>query len=163
MSEGGKQMISVRTTLGIVAIIAALSGAACGGSTGEAPQTTATTSAAPASTEGAKPTCDAASQVLIDAIMTGAANDAGMKAIKGVTWKSPDYEKVWFVGIRFSATGVEDQTMVHATNSLVPGDGLILSVDGNAQQFTDWGAAKDTDAKISPADRGVDVVRACLR
>jgi hypothetical protein len=150
----------MKVALGIASVILAIGAVACGSETSSAAPapTTGGAQTPAATTEAAKPKCDPAPQALIDGIMTGAQSGTGAKAIRGVTWKSPDFSKVWFVGVRFSATGVGDQTMVFATNSLTRGGGLIMAVDGFAQQFTDWGKAQD----INAADRGVDIVKDCL-
>jgi hypothetical protein len=67
------------------------------------------------------------------------------------------------VGVQFTVTGETNKLVaVWMTNSLTPGGGLILSVDGFAEQFTDWGVAKDTDAAISPTDPAVGIVKDCL-
>ncbi len=95
--------------------------------------------------------------------MSGAEKTAGiLRPVKSAAWRSPDYEKVWFIGVRFSATGVGEQVGVWASNSLEAGGGLILAVDGYAQQFTDWPDADKSAAKISKADRAVAIVKQCL-
>lgn len=134
------------TALVIAAGLASLAG--CGG-----PTTSTPTSAAAAD-------CVDATNIAVNGIMKGATGD-GMKFVSAKAVKSPDFSKVYFIAMKFSATGVEDQVGVWASNSPEPGGGLIMAIDGVAQQFSDWGPGSSTAAKISPADPSVAVAKAC--
>lgn len=96
------------------------------------------------------------------AIATGAQDGTGLEYVDAAAVKSEDFDEVYFVAMRFSATGVDDQTGVWATNSLKPGGGLIMSVDGFAKEFTVWPDGGETDAQLSTADDGAEEAVACL-
>jgi hypothetical protein len=86
-----------------------------------------------------------------------------MEPVQAAAVRSPDFEKVFFIAVRFTVTGVDDPVVgVWASNSLKPGGGLIMSVDNVAQEFSDWGAAEETDAAIDPADPATDAAAACV-
>ncbi len=122
---------------------------ACGGQTSSLPSGAAAAE------------CVDATNIAANGIMKGATGD-GMKFISAKAVKSPDFSKVYFIAMKFSATGIEDQVGVWASNSLEPGGGLIIAVDGVAQQFSDWGPGSSTAAEISPTDPSVAVAKACL-
>lgn len=134
------------TALVIAAGLASLTG--CGG------RTTSTPTSAAAD-------CVDATNIAVNGIMKGATGD-GMKFVSAKAVKSPDFSKVYFIAMKFSATGVEDQVGVWASNSLEPGGGLIMAIDGVAQQFSDWGPGSSTTAKISTVDPVVAVAKSCL-
>jgi hypothetical protein len=48
-----------------------------------------------------------------------------------------------------------------ATNSLED-EGLIFAVDGLANEFSDWGDGRETDAQLSLADDGAEESRECV-
>lgn len=76
--------------------------------------------------------------------------------------RSPDFDEVYFIAMRFGADGGEDAVGVWASNSLTPGGGLMMSVDGYAKQFTEWPDASKTDAAISGADPSIKDAKSCL-
>lgn len=135
------------TALAIAAGLASLT--ACGGQASSMP-----TSAAAAE-------CLDATDIATNGIMKGATGE-GMKFVSAKAVKSPDFSKVYFIAMKFSATGVEDQVGVWASNSLEPGGGLTMAIDGVAQQFSDWGPGSSTTAKISAVDPSVAVAKSCL-
>src|SRR5665647_85990 len=124
------------------------------GCAGTAAGEAASTSAAP----GAD--CTQAPQALLDRIATGALDATGMVPVTDQVYLSPDYGKVYFVAMRFTATGIEDQTGVWATNGL--DSGITMSVDGFAKEFTDWPDSATTDAAIASTDPAVAVAIGCL-
>lgn len=85
-----------------------------------------------------------------------------MKPVRGMVVKSSDFENVYFVAVEFSATGVENQIGVWATNS-PDGTGSIFSVDGMAQEFTDWGSGDGTDVNTTISDDGAEEAKAALQ
>jgi hypothetical protein len=99
---------------------------------------------------------------LLEAIASGEESGVGMKPIRGVAVKSEDFSEVYMVAMEFSATGVENQIGVWATNSLTAGGGIIMAVDGTAQAFTVWPDADKTDAAITQSDDGVAEARSAL-
>ena len=107
--------------------------------------------------------CESVDPAVLEAIAAGAQDGTGLALAEGVAYKSPNHENVYLVAATFTATGVEDQVGVWATNSIDPASpGIMMSVDGMAQQFTVWPVAEDTDAAISPADPSVTAARDCL-
>lgn len=97
-----------------------------------------------------------------NSIMSGAESGTGAQFVRASAVKSPDFEKVYFIAVEFSATGVSNQVGVFASNALTDGGGIIMAVDGFAQQFTVWPDADKTQAAISGADPSVATAKACL-
>lgn len=139
--------------VGVSACAALIALTACSG-----PATTSTARVVPAA---AAVDCLDATNIAQNGIMKGA-KGAGMKFIAAKAVKSADFSKVYFIAMKFSATGVPDQVGVWASNSLEPGGGLIMAIDGYAQQFSDWPAGSSTAAQISAADPSVARVKSCL-
>jgi hypothetical protein len=75
-----------------------------------------------------------------------------------------DFEKVYFVAAEIQGLGLEGDgdVGVWATNSK-RAEGLILAVDGVAQEFSDWGDSDKTDAAIDQSADGVEEARACAQ
>lgn len=129
----------------------------CGESDSDGPQATADSN----TTQEAD--CEDVSSELIAAIADGEQEGAGMEPVDAAAWRSPDYEQVWFVSMEFSGSGIVDSVRgVWATNSLDAGEGIIMSVDGFAHEFTNWPDAATTDAAITETDPGVAKAKACL-
>lgn len=110
-----------------------------------------------------KATCVTVPQAMLDGIASGAEKDVGtLKITKGEAVKSPDFKNVYFIAAHISAVGLKDAVGVWASNSLQPGGGQIMAVDGFAQQFTVWPDADHTSAKIGKADPSVDKAKGCV-
>ena len=107
----------------------------------------------------------AASPGVLEAIAAGAQDGTGMKPLRGMVVKSNDFENVYFVAVEFSAAGIDNQVGVWATNNpdWPEGNGVIYSVDGFAQEFTDWGNGGATDANLSMSDDGAEEAKAALQ
>lgn len=75
--------------------------------------------------------------------------------------RSPDFKEVYFVAVEFSGYPSETRG-VWATNSLKPGGGVIMAVDGPAVEVTGWPAAIDSQARITMSDPSVEAALACL-
>ena len=129
--------------------------------TQEAPATEAAADPTPAEQEPVE-ACETAPDELAAAIIDGEEEGAGLAPVASAAVLSPDFEQVYFIAVEFSATGVDNQVGVWASNSLEPGGGIIMAVDGMAQEFTVWPDADSTDAAISPADPSVESAKACL-
>lgn len=122
-----------------------------------APSTTASTpppSKAPVACEPA--------DALGRAIATGREDGTGLKFQDAVAVRSKDFEKLWFVAMEFTAPGVGTEVGVWASNSLKPGGGLIMSVDGFATEFTVWPDGGETSANLSINDDGASEALDCL-
>lgn len=124
--------------------------AACGGGT----------------SEGAEPKSSAPKaeclKVPTDLAKAMASGVTKTKVTRATAVKSPDFKNLYFVAVQFTAEGIDKQTGVWASNALQAGDGVILAVDGIAQQFSDWPHGNETDADISPADSSVATATDCL-
>lgn len=83
-----------------------------------------------------------------------------IKPVSGAAVRSDDFEKVWMIAMEFDGVGSTERG-VWASNSMKPGSGMILSVDGMAQEFTVWpnGTA---DSPMSIADHGAQEALDCL-
>lgn len=99
------------------------------------------------------------------------ANEQGtgkLKFVAAKAVKSPDFQSVFFVAIKFKAIGISPTTGVWAVSGTLPQraadlKGMTLAIDSTAQMFTVWPKGDLSSAKISKADPSVSAVRACLR
>lgn len=109
--------------------------------------------------------CVKADQSMLNAIMTGQEDgvEGNMTATAGAAVRSEDHAKAYYIAVRFDAPSVEGTEGVWASNSLKPGGGLILAVDGQAKAFTVWPDADSTDAEMSSADTGAVEALECLK
>lgn len=124
---------------------------------------TATEETEPESEEGEPDAlCEDVSPELLAKIETGAQDGTGMVVTRGAAYRSPDFEKAWFVAAGFTATGIDPQVGVWVTNDLDPSGGIVMSADGIAKEFTVWPDASTTDAAISAADPSIKVAQECL-
>ena len=99
------------------------------------------------------------SNVLSD-IASGEEAGVGMIPVVGYAVKSPDFSNVYFLAVKFSATGIDDQIGVWARNGI--NSGVIMSVDPIAQNFTVWPDADSADAAIASNDPNVKSAKSCL-
>lgn len=89
--------------------------------------------------------------------------DDGITASDWQAVKSNDFKNVYMVAAKLAGPGMgDDTTGVWATNRLEAAPGMILAVDGIAQEFSDWPDGDTTDARTSPADDGVSEARDCV-
>jgi hypothetical protein len=82
--------------------------------------------------------------------------------------RSSDFNNVFFVAVKFKATGVGNQTGVWAINGKLPQkaedlSGLTLAINPIAQQFTVWPKGNKTKANIAINDRSVAAAIKCLK
>lgn len=93
----------------------------------------------------------------------GSGLESGITASNWQAVKSTDFEKVYMVAGKLSGPGMGDDTIgVWATNRLEASPGMILAVDGIAQEFSDWPDGDTTDAETSSTDDGVSEARDCV-
>jgi hypothetical protein len=126
----------------------------------QAPVETVTLPAAPSQ---AAPTCIPVSSAMGQSIMSKATPGSGARFTKAVAVKSPDFARVYFIALEFTAGGVENQVAVFASSELTPVGAPIMAVDGVAQQVTDWPDADKSKAAISKSDPYVTAAKACLK
>ena len=148
-----------------LAVLATIGLTACGGAaTTSAPEAVPSKTAAPPAAPSKPATaCLPVDSAMGQGIMSGAEAGTGAKYVRSAAVKSPDFDKVYFIAVEFSADGVGKQVGVFSSNALTAGGGLVMAVDGMAQQFTVWPDADTTKAAISRDDPSVDVAKACLK
>ena len=162
-----------------IACATAFTVAACGGGDADtaAPATTTTSatakvttttepvsSTARATTTTAKSTrCLEVPADKVEGIATGLKGGTTLRSAQAV--KSKDYEKVWIISAEIEGPGVEgdDQIGTWASNGLTASEGLILSIDGFAKQFSDWPDGSKSKAGFSQIDDGVKQSRECVK
>ncbi len=147
--------------LSVVCVLLALSG--CGGSE---PSPEADEQEAPATTEE-ESRCDPAPKPLLAAIAEGLTVQGGGSLRNGHAVKSEDLKSVYYVSADIQGAGLQGNADIGtwATNSLTPGDGLILAADAVAKEFSDWGAAaqpgSDAAEVMSMENDGAEESKAC--
>jgi hypothetical protein len=136
---------------------------------------TSSLSATPSSTPGATETptariktfesesCIPVSEELLESISLGI-NDSKVTG-RAAGHDALDYGKLTFVALEFVPNGTSDpQVAVFATNDYDISDrklnGLIVSVDGFAKNFSDWGEMPD--ANLSMASKGAKEAKDCI-
>lgn len=108
-------------------------------------------------------TCLLVDSAMGQGIMSGAEAGTGAKFVRAAAVKSPDFAKVYFIAVEFSAPGISNQVGVFTSNSLTTGGGIVMAVDAFAQEFTVWPDADTSKAAISKADPSVADAKACLK
>ncbi len=98
----------------------------------------------------------------VSEIVSGQQEAVGMIPLMASAIKSLDFNNVYFIAIKFSATGIDDSVGVWATNNLETG-GTNLAIDYVAQEFSIWPWGSASEAKISANDPAVQVVTNCLK
>lgn len=101
-------------------------------------------------------------QKTMDAISEGLTG--GVRITSAAAVKSDDYAEVYMIAGELDGPGLEGEgdVGVWASNSLEPGGGLTLAVDGVANEFSEWPDGRETDAQMSISDDGVSEARDCL-
>lgn len=134
---------------GVAVVVLALSLSACGGS--DEPSEAASSSR-PAG-------CEEVSPELGEAIAEGGTAD--LVWVRGQAVESPDHEGAFYVaGVVNDGEG--EVTGVWGTSSLTAGEGVILSVDGFADEFTNWPKSDEKTGSMSVADDGAKSAKDCL-
>lgn len=141
------------------AVLLCLALAGCG-----AGETASDSDAAPPSLAAPEPSrCVDVTPALLAAIAAGAEKDVGKLTLTvGSAVKSNDFENVFIVAAAVFAPGVDGETGVWATNSLTPGKGTTLAVDGFAKQFAVWPDGDKSSAGVTLSADGVDEAKECL-
>lgn len=144
-------------------VVVSLSLAACGSSTDEAgaPSSSSSSpaSSAPAPTSEAKGEgCLDVSKALGDAIAGGG---DGLTWKRGAAVKSTEHKDVYYIA-GVVGDGQGEVTGVWGTTSLEAGGGLTVSVDGFAEQFTNWPKSGPNSGDMSVTDDGAVAARGCL-
>jgi hypothetical protein len=102
-------------------------------------------------------------------ILSGNESGTGkLTLVSAAAIRSSDFNNVYFVAVKFKATGVGNQTGVWAVNGKLPQkvedlSGLTLAINPIAQKFTVWPKGNKTNAKIALNDRSVAEAIKCLK
>lgn len=96
------------------------------------------------------------------AIAEGEQEGVGFKPRAIGVVKSDQARELYLFAVQFSATGIDAQVGVWASNALEPGEGLLMSMDGTAQEFTVWPSGPDSSFELDPNDPAVQAARDCL-
>lgn len=116
---------------------------------------------ATSSSSSAKPTgCEEVSSALGEAIAEGGTGELTWE--RGAAVKSPDHEGAYYVAGVVSDGAGNEVTGIWATTSMTAGEGIILSVDGFADRFTNWPKSDEKTGSMSVADDGAKSAKDCL-
>jgi hypothetical protein len=154
-----------RGRLLVAAAVFVLLGSACGGggepSAGEATTGGETTTATTTESSRCKPVPPGLKKGIEEGLnVTGGGTLANAQAVK-----SEDFKRVYFISAEINGPGMEKTGEIGTwakSGTLQVGDGLILSVDGLANEFSDWGDGGKTDAQLSMDDDGAQESHDCV-
>jgi hypothetical protein len=106
--------------------------------------------------------CDEASTALLAAIAAGLSVDGEGALPRGSVVRSSDYKKLYFAAAEIDGPGLEGKgdVGVWVTNSL-SGEGLIMSVNSMAEEFSDWALGEASDANTTMSDDGAAEAEEC--
>lgn len=156
-------MTSHRRSLAAALIPFALLTTACGGGGDTDTNTAPAAEPEPVEVSPEPSRCMPVSPELLAAIASGVEEGVGeLTLTEGAAVKSDDYSEVYLVAGKLKAPGVDGDIGVWATNSLTPGQGLTLAVDGFAQEFTVWPDGGKSSAEVTQSADGYDEARECL-
>lgn len=129
-----------------------------------ADQSTPAVAAATATRRAATPTpasrCQPAPAILLDSIAEGLTVTGGGGLRNGWTVRSDDYQKAYFVAAEITGEGMGGSVGVWVTNDPAS-PGSILSVNAFANEFSDWGDGRSTDAAFSLSSDGAQEAIVC--
>lgn len=152
-----------RTLMAVAVLLGALT-LACGGTAAVTPeptieratvQPTATTEPTEAATR-----CEPADPELLALIAQRLTVAGGGDLRNGWMVRSGDFGQVYFVAAEITGEGMEDVVGLWATNEPTK-PGLLVSVDGVANEFSDWLDGRKSDAQLSTADDGAAEAMEC--
>jgi hypothetical protein len=152
-----------RSALLFTAALVVLSAGGCGGDDGEsvAPAGETTTEDATASDR-----CRNVPPGLVQGIETGLTLTGGGGTLSNAkAVKSNDFKRVYFISADIDGPGLEGPDDIGTwakSGPLRVGGGLILSVDGVAKEFSDWGDGAKTDAQLSMEEDGAEESKECV-
>jgi hypothetical protein len=79
--------------------------------------------------------------------------------------RSQDFKRVYFVSAEIDGPGLEGSGDIGTwakSGPLRVGRGLILAVDSVANEFSDWGDGRTTDAQLSMSNNGAEESQKCV-
>jgi len=89
-------------------------------------------------------------------------NYSGGSLREGWAVKSKDFKSVYFIAAEMDGPGFEGDGDIGLWSSNSLDNGMIMSINHMAQEFSDWPAGKDTDAEITTFDDGSDEAERCV-
>lgn len=110
------------------------------------------------------PRCVVVRPVILRAIEEGLTVSGGGSLRNGRAVRSRDFERAYFVAAEIQGAGMEGRgdIGVWVTNRLNEARGFF-SVNGSANEFSDWGDGGRTDAAFSMSDDGASEAEECAR
>lgn len=102
-------------------------------------------------------------------ILSGNESGTGkLSFVSAAAVKSPDFQSVFFVAVKFKATGVGNQVGVWAISGKLPQkasdlSGLTLAANATAQRFTVWPDGNRSQAQIALNDKSIKAASKCLK
>jgi hypothetical protein len=110
--------------------------------------------------------CENVPQALVDAMEEGLEVTGGGGTLTNAkAVKSNDFERVYFISADIDGPGLEGPDDIGTwakSGPLRVGEGLILAVDGVANEFSDWGDGRKTDAMLSMDNDGAEESKDCV-
>lgn len=155
--------------LGLAVLAAAM--IACGGAGQATPEPAVeratATQAVIEPTATAEPTlvttrCEPADPELLALIAQRLTVQGGGDLRNGWMVRSGDFEKVYFVAAEITGEGMEDVVGLWSTNEPTH-PGILVSVNGFANEFSDWLDGRKSDAQLSTADDGAAEAVECVK
>jgi hypothetical protein len=151
-----------RSGLLFTAALVLLFASSCGGDDG-AGETFATETATEEATGSDR--CENVPQGLVQAISEGLTVGGGGTLTNAKAVKSNDFKRVYFISADIDGPGLEGPDDIGTwakSGPLRVGGGLIFSVDAVANEFSDWGDGRKTDAQFSMEDDGAEESKDCV-
>jgi hypothetical protein len=108
--------------------------------------------------------CIKVSRAKLDGIASGLTVSGGGSLRDGWAVKSEDFNSLYFIAAEIDGSGLEGNGDIGlwASNSLESGQGLILSVNSIAKEFSVWPHGDTTDSNITQFDDGADEAKKCI-
>jgi len=126
------------------------------------PVATPSSTPAPSASAPSADRCVAVSAKKLKNIAIGLTVGAGGSLTSGFAVKSNDYAEVWFIAAVIDGPGLGKGVVgIWASTRLEANDGMILAIDGFADEFTDWGLGSTTDASITQYADGAQEAAQC--
>jgi hypothetical protein len=116
-------------------------------------------------TAAASARCLSVPRGLVKAIATGLTVNGGGTLHHARAVRSRDFKRVYFISAEIDGPGMKGRGDIGTwvkSGPLRVGGGLIFAVDGFANEFSDWGDGRKTDAHVSTSDDGAGESKACV-
>jgi hypothetical protein len=145
----------------LLSVVLALTASACGANDNNVKRRVFVATVAPTVRH---PRCLNVPPALLTAIRSAVTAQGGASLRYAQAVKSADFSSAYFVSADIQAAGLErsDELATWATNRLRVG-GLIYSVDGFANKFSDWPDGWQTSAKLNMSDDGAELSQECVK